>query len=408
MLPCNACGLNPESVLVGTLLFSVDVTVRRGTKLQVFECKSATPIFAAMATDDLLKDDELERTELDNGDGAEELYERKRYVVSGGQEPLRIDKYLMAKIEGATRNKIQRGIEDGFVTVNASFVKANYKVKPGDEIICFSDTSPDETKVVPEELPLNIVYEDDSVIVINKVAGMVMHPGSGNYNGTLVNGVLWYLIQQQPGLTEDQLPRFGMVHRIDKNTSGLVVLAKNEKSSLHLAKQFFNHTVERKYIALVWGDLKEDAGTITGHVGRHQRFRKIMDVYPDGEHGKEAITHYKVIERFGYTTLVECKLETGRTHQIRVHMQHIGHSLFNDDTYGGDRILKGTIYTKYKQFVDNCFTICPRHALHAQTLGFVHPRTQEKMLFESELAADMQAVIEKWRVYTKAKNLLED
>ena len=361
-----------------------------------------------MATDDLLKDDELERTELDNGDGAEELYERKRYVVSGGQEPLRIDKYLMAKIEGATRNKIQRGIEDGFVTVNASFVKANYKVKPGDEIICFSDTSPDETKVVPEELPLNIVYEDDSVIVINKVAGMVMHPGSGNYNGTLVNGVLWYLIQQQPGLTEDQLPRFGMVHRIDKNTSGLVVLAKNEKSSLHLAKQFFNHTVERKYIALVWGDLKEDAGTITGHVGRHQRFRKIMDVYPDGEHGKEAITHYKVIERFGYTTLVECKLETGRTHQIRVHMQHIGHSLFNDDTYGGDRILKGTIYTKYKQFVDNCFTICPRHALHAQTLGFVHPRTQEKMLFESELAADMQAVIEKWRVYTKAKNLLED
>lgn len=408
MLPCNAFGLNPENVLVGTLLFSVDVTVRRGTKLQVFGCKSATPIFAAMATDDLLKDDELERTELDNGDGAEELYERKRYVVSGGQEPLRIDKYLMAKIEGATRNKIQRGIEDGFVTVNASFVKANYKVKPGDEIICFSDTSPDETKVVPEELPLNIVYEDDSVIVINKVAGMVMHPGSGNYNGTLVNGVLWYLMQQQPGLTEDQLPRFGMVHRIDKNTSGLVVLAKNEKSSLHLAKQFFNHTVERKYIALVWGDLKEDAGTITGHVGRHQRFRKIMDVYPDGEHGKEAITHYKVIERFGYTTLVECKLETGRTHQIRVHMQHIGHSLFNDDTYGGDRILKGTIYTKYKQFVDNCFTICPRHALHAQTLGFVHPRTQEKMLFESELAADMQAVIEKWRVYTKAKNLLDD
>jgi 23S rRNA pseudouridine1911/1915/1917 synthase len=369
---------------------------------------TASLIFVGMANDELLNEEELESKELDNGDGAEELYERKRFIVSSGQEPLRIDKYLMSKIEGATRNKIQRGIETGFVTVNAGFVKANYKVKPGDEIVCFSDTSPDETKVVSEELPLNIVYEDDSVIIINKVAGMVMHPGSGNYNGTLVNGVLWHLMQQQPGLTEDQLPRFGMVHRIDKNTSGLVVLAKNEKSSLHLAKQFFNHTVERKYIALVWGDLKEDTGTITGHVGRHQRFRKIMDVYPDGEHGKEAITHYKVIERFGYTTLVECKLETGRTHQIRVHMQHIGHSLFNDDTYGGDRILKGTIYTKYKQFVENCFAICPRHALHAQTLGFVHPKTQQPILFESELAADMKAVIEKWRVYTKAKNLLDE
>jgi 23S rRNA pseudouridine1911/1915/1917 synthase len=370
--------------------------------------KTSILTFACMANDELLNEEELESKELDNGDGAEELYERKRYVVSGGQEPLRIDKYLMAKIEGATRNKIQRGIETGFVTVNGAFVKANYKVRPLDEIICFSDTSPDETAIIPEQLPLNIVYEDDSVIVLNKVAGMVMHPGSGNYNGTLVNGVLWHLKQQQPDLTEDQLPRFGMVHRIDKNTSGLVVMAKDEKSSLHLAKQFFNHTVERKYIALVWGDLKEDAGTITGHVGRHQRFRKIMDVYPDGEHGKEAVTHYKVLERFGYTTLAECKLETGRTHQIRVHMQHIGHSLFNDDTYGGDRILKGTVYTKYKQFVDNCFAICTRHALHAQTLGFVHPKTQKKLLFESELADDMKQVIEKWRVYTKARNLLDE
>jgi 23S rRNA pseudouridine1911/1915/1917 synthase len=364
--------------------------------------------FADMADEEIINEEELEGKELDNGDGAEELYERKRYMVSNGQEPLRIDKYLQAKIEGATRNKIQKGIENGFVTVNGAYEKANYKVRPGDEIICFSDTSPDETGVVPEELPLNIVYEDESVLVLNKVAGMVMHPGSGNYTGTLVNGVLGYLKKQQPDLTEDQLPRFGMVHRIDKNTSGLVVMAKHEKSSLHLAKQFFNHTVERKYIALVWGDLKEDTGTITGHVGRHQRFRKIMDVYPEGEHGKEATTHYKVIERFGYTTLVECRLETGRTHQIRVHMQHIGHSLFNDDTYGGDRILKGTIYTKYKQFVENCFAICPRQALHAQTLGFVHPQTQEKMLFESELAVDMMAVIEKWRVYTKAKNLLDE
>jgi 23S rRNA pseudouridine1911/1915/1917 synthase len=370
--------------------------------------KTSTLIFVCMANEELMNEEELESKELDNGDGAEELYERKRYVVSGGQEPLRIDKYLMAKIEGATRNKIQRGIETGFVTVNGGYVKANYKVRPSDEIICFSDTSPDETAIIPEQLPLNIVYEDDSVVVLNKVAGMVMHPGSGNYNGTLVNGVLWHLKQQQPDLTEDQLPRFGMVHRIDKNTSGLVVMAKDEKSSLHLARQFFNHTVERKYIALVWGDLKEDAGTITGHVGRHQRFRKIMDVYPDGEHGKEAITHYRVLERFGYTTLVECKLETGRTHQIRVHMQHIGHSLFNDDTYGGDRILKGTVYTKYKQFVENCFGICPRHALHAQTLGFVHPKTQKKLLFESELADDMKQVIEKWRVYTKARNLLDE
>ena len=342
--------------------------------------------------------------ELDNGDGSEELYERMRFVVSNGQEPLRIDKFLLTKIEGATRNKVQRGIASGLVLVNNAPVKANYKVKPGDEIITFSDTAPADTEIKPEELPLNIVYEDESVVVVNKVAGMVMHPGSGNYSGTLVNGIVWYLKQQQPELTEDQLPRFGMVHRIDKNTSGLVVLAKNEQASLHLAKQFFDHTVERKYIALVWGDLKEETGTITGHVGRHQRFRKIMDVYPDGEYGKEATTHYKVLERFGYTTLVECRLETGRTHQIRVHMQHIGHPLFNDDTYGGNRIVKGTVYTKYKQFVENCFTICPRQALHAKELGFIHPTTRQPMLFTSELPQDMSEVIVKWRKYSQFKN----
>lgn len=356
-----------------------------------------------------MKDELIEQeSELENGDGAEEMYERKRFTVTKGQEPLRIDKYLMAKIEGATRNKVQQAIELGFVLVNEQPVKSNYKVRPGDEIITFSDTSPEDREIIPQELPLNIVYEDDSIIIINKPAGLVMHPGSGNPNGTLVNGVVWHLKLQQPELTENQLPRFGMVHRIDKNTSGLVVLAKTQEASFHLAKQFFDHTVERKYIALVWGDLKDDEGTITGHVGRHQRFRKIMDVYPDGEHGKEATTHYKIIERFGYTTLVECKLETGRTHQIRVHMQHIGHPLFNDDTYGGDRIVKGTVYTKYKQFVDNCFAICPRHALHAKNLGFIHPKTQKKLLFESELAEDMKAVIEKWRVYTKAKNLLDE
>ena len=346
-----------------------------------------------------------QENELENGDGAEEMYERSRYVVSKGQEPLRVDKFLMSKIEGATRNKIQRAIESGFVLVNNQTIKANYKVRPGDEIITFSDTSPEDREIIPQPLPLNIVHEDASILIINKPAGLVMHPGSGNPNGTVVNGVVWHLKQQQPDLSEDQLPRFGMVHRIDKNTSGLIVLAKTSEASLFLAKQFFDHTVERKYVALVWGDIKEDTGTIQAHVGRHQRFRKIMDAYPDGEHGKDAITHYRVLERFGYTTLVECRLETGRTHQIRVHMQHIGHPLFNDDTYGGDRIVKGTVYTKYKQFVDNCFSICSRHALHAQTLGFVHPLSKEKVLFESELAEDMQQVIEKWRTYVKAKNI---
>jgi len=350
-------------------------------------------------TDDLLE----QESELENGDGAEEMYERKRFVVTGGQEPLRIDKFLMTKIEGATRNKIQQAIETGVVLVNTQIVKANYKVKPGDEIITFSDTSPDDRVIVPQSIPLNIVFEDDAILIINKPPGLIMHPGSGNPDGTVVNGVLFHLLQQQPDLKEEQLPRFGMVHRTDKNTSGLVVLAKTHQASLALAKQFFDHTVERRYIALVWGDLKEDKGTIRAHVGRHQRFRKIMDTYPEGEHGKEAVTHYEVIERFGYTTLVVCKLETGRTHQIRVHMKHIGHPLFNDDTYGGDRIVKGTVYAKYKQFVDNCFAICPRHALHAQTLGFIHPLTHQKVLFESELAEDMRLVIDKWRQYTKAR-----
>lgn len=352
-----------------------------------------------------MSEDLLEEAELENGDGAEEMYERSRYVVTGGQEPLRIDKFLMTKIEGGTRNKIQQAIETGFVLVNGQGIKANYKVKPGDEIILFSDTSPDERIIIPQALPLNIIYEDASLMIINKPAGMIMHPGCGNPDGTVVNGVLWHLLQQQPDLKEEQLPRFGMVHRIDKNTSGLVVLAKTHAASLSLAKQFFDHTVERKYIALVWGDIKENKGTIRAHVGRHQRFRKIMDAYPDGEHGKEAVTHYEVLERFGYTTLVACRLETGRTHQIRVHMQHIGHPLFNDDTYGGDRIVKGTVYAKYKQFVENCFAICPRHALHAQTLGFKHPAGNEQVFFKSEIPEDMKTVIEKWRVYVQAKQI---
>jgi 23S rRNA pseudouridine1911/1915/1917 synthase len=347
------------------------------------------------------EDPDLEQGATDETD---ELYERLSIVVDKGQEPLRIDKFLQQRIVKATRNKIQKAIELGHVLVNEKPVKTNYKIRPGDSIITYSETVPESFEVLPEKMDLNIVYEDEDVMVINKPAGLVVHPGSGNYSGTLLNGIAWYLKQQQPDLDENTLPRFGMVHRIDKNTSGLLLLAKSDKAAVDLANQFFDHTVERKYLALVWGNFDEDEGTVTGHVGRHVKLRKIMDVFPDGEHGKEATTHYKVVERFNYVTLIECRLETGRTHQIRVHMQHIGHSLFNDDTYGGDRIVKGTIFTKYKQFVENCFAICPRHALHAQTLGFTHPRTRKRMIFNSEVPDDIEAVLEKWRRYTTAKN----
>jgi 23S rRNA pseudouridine1911/1915/1917 synthase len=332
-------------------------------------------------------------------DNSEELYERFSYKIDKGQEPLRIDKFLMSRIEGATRNKLQKGINSGMVLVNGKEIRPNYKIKAFDDIVVYSDMSPDHTDVVPEKLPLNIVYEDEQLMLINKLPGMVVHPGSGNYTGTLLNGVAYYLQQQQPGLSEDLLPRFGLVHRIDKNTSGLLVLAKTDKAMRHLAKQFFDHTISRQYNALVWGDVVEDEGTIIAHVGRNLRYRKLFEAYPEGDHGKEAITHYKVKERFGYVTLVECVLETGRTHQIRVHMKHLGHPLFNDDFYGGDRIVKGTVYAKYKQFVDNCFDICPRQALHAKTLGFTHPTTGEHVFFDTELPDDMQQVIDKWRKY---------
>lgn len=344
-----------------------------------------------------------EDVSLENGDASEELYVRRNITVDKGQDLLRIDKFLMTRIEGATRNKIQQAIEAGLVLVNQQSVKPNYKVRPKDEIVLYSETNPETTEIIPEDLPLNIVFEDDDLIVLNKPAGVVVHPGCGNYTGTLVNGVAYHLQKDHPELTENILPRFGLVHRIDKNTSGLLVLAKNKRASAHLARQFFDHTVDRLYFALVWGDFDEDEGTIRAHVGRHQRFRKIMTSYPDGEHGKEAVTHFKVIERFHYVTLVQCQLETGRTHQIRVHMQLIGHPLFNDDTYGGDRIVKGTVYAKYKQFVDNCFDLCPRQALHARTLGFTHPTTGERLFFESPLPPDMEAVVEKWRNYVKAK-----
>lgn len=343
--------------------------------------------------------DELEDNNPDIQDSSDELYERFTITIDKGQEPLRIDKFLTNRIEGATRNKLQQAMNLGMVLVNGIAVKPNYKVKPSDSIIVYSDMSPDETDVVPEKMDLDIVYEDADLMIINKPAGMVVHPGSGNYSGTLLNGVSYYLQQQNPSISEEVLPRFGLVHRIDKNTSGLLVLAKTDKAMRQLARQFFDHTVRRQYVALVWGDMENDSGTIIAHVGRHLRFRKLFEAYPEGDHGKDAVTHYTVLERFGYVTLVQCVLETGRTHQIRVHMKHIGHPLFNDDFYGGDKIVKGTIYTKYKQFVDNCFQICKRQALHAKTLGFIHPTTGEEMFFDAPLPEDMEQVIEKWRKY---------
>ncbi len=336
---------------------------------------------------------------LENELSTEELYERRTFTIDKGQEPLRIDKWLQIRTEGNTRNKIQQAIDNGFVTVNGKKVKSNYKVKPFDEILIISVINPEYTELKSENIPLNIVFEDDDVLVINKPANMVVHPGVGNYSGTLLNGVVYHLLQQNPELNEDELPRFGMVHRIDKNTTGLIVLAKNGNAAAHLTKQFFNHTVQRKYTALVWGDIENNEGTITGHIARHKQYRKMFDVYAEGEIGKHAITHYKVLERMNYVTLVECVLETGRTHQIRVHMKYIGHTLFNDWEYGGDKILKGTIYTKYKQFVENCFKVCSRCALHAKTLGFIHPTTGKELFFEAPLPDDMQNVIDKWRNY---------
>lgn len=332
-------------------------------------------------------------------DQDETLYEKAQITVDKKQEPLRIDKFLTNRIENATRNKVQQAADAGFILVNQMPVKSNYKIKPGDHIVIYTYKSPETTEIIPQEIPLNIIYEDNDVMVVNKPAGMVVHPGSGNYTGTLVNGLAWYLGNHGQDAVTPTIPRFGLVHRIDKNTTGLLVIAKSEKAMNDLAKQFFDHTVNRRYVALVWGDFRDDEGTIIAHVGRHQRFRKKMDAYPEGEHGKEAITHYRVLERFRYVSLIECKLETGRTHQIRVHMLHAGHPLFNDETYGGNYIVKGTVFSKYKQFVENCFTILPYHALHAKSLGFIHPVTKKTMYFESELPENFKQVIEKWRQY---------
>lgn len=332
-------------------------------------------------------------SEFDNDD----LYEHYRFVASEGQVPLRVDKFLMNFIENATRNKIQQAAKAGNILVNDAIVKQNYKVKPKDVVRVVLSHPPHENLLVAEEIPLDIVYEDNEVIVVNKPAGMVVHPGHGNYTGTLVNGLIHHI----ENLPTNSNERPGLVHRIDKDTSGLLVIAKTEFSMAHLSRQFFDRTTERLYYALVWGNLEEDSGTIEGHIGRHFKNRLQMDVFPDGEHGKPAITHYKVIERFTYVTLVECKLETGRTHQIRAHFKHIGHTLFNDERYGGDQVLKGTTFTKYKQFVENCFKAMPRQGLHAKTLGFTHPKTGEFLQFNSEIPEDMQTCLQKWRGYSK-------
>ena len=327
----------------------------------------------------------------------ESLYEHYFFTADSGQQALRVDKFLMNRIENATRNKIQQAAKAGSVRVNDVVVKSNYKVKGGDEVKVLFTHPPYENLLVGEDIPLDIIYEDDALVVINKAAGMVVHPGHGNYNRTLLNALLYHF-ESLPLNAND---RPGLVHRIDKDTSGLLVVAKTEKAMTHLAKQFFDKTSQRSYYALVWGDVKDDTGTIEGHIGRDPKNRLLMTVFPDGDQGKEAITHYEVVERFGYTTLVRCRLETGRTHQIRAHMKHIGHTLFGDARYGGDNILKGTTFTKYKQFVDNCFKLLPRQALHAQTLGFVHPISGKSMSFEAPLPNDMLTALDKWRHYAK-------
>ncbi|MDA1009672.1 MAG: RluA family pseudouridine synthase [Bacteroidetes bacterium] len=329
-------------------------------------------------------------------------FEHYKFVADKGQNPLRVDRFLLNFVEFATRNKIQNSIKAGNVRVNDNIVKANYKVKAEDVVTVVLDYPKEKNELLPQDIPLNIVYEDKDLLVVNKEAGMVVHPGYGNYDGTLVNAVAFH-VSNLPNMGEEDRP--GLVHRIDKNTSGILVIAKTERAMIDLAKKFADRDLNRKYIALVWGNVKEDEGTITGHIGRNLKNRKVMDVFSDGEHGKHAVSHYKVLERFGYTTLIECTLETGRTHQIRVHFKHIGHPVFNDDEYGGDAILKGTTFTKYKQFVQNCFKICARQALHAKSLGFTHPTTKKEMFFDSELAEDMQQLIEKWRNYATHQQL---
>src|SRR5688572_13874122 len=333
----------------------------------------------------------------------QELYEHHRFVIDKGQAPLRIDKFLVNHIENATRTKIKYAAEEGCIHANGKSVKANYKVKPGDLITILLPHPPRVIELIPQDIPINILFEDEDIIIVNKEAGMVVHPGYGNYTGTLMNALVHHFqnlpVNKKQKIEADLRP--GLIHRIDKNTSGIIVIAKNEVSMTRMAKKFFDRDIDRTYYALVWGDFKEDSGTIEGNLGRSLKNRKLMSVFPGGEYGKPAITHWKVVERFGYVTLIECKLETGRTHQIRVHMQYIGHPLFNDNEYGGDKILKGTTFTKYKQFVENCFALLPGQALHAKSLGFKHPSTKKYIHFDSELPPNFQQLLEKWRNYQK-------
>ena len=325
-----------------------------------------------------------------------ELFEHFRLKVDPGQSPLRIDKFLMLRIENASRNKVQNAAKAGNILVNDKPVKSNYKVRPEDTISIVLSFPPREVEILPEDIPVDIVYEDNEILVVNKPAGMVVHPGFGNYSGTLVNALTYYL-RKSTG-DENAFPL--LVHRIDKNTSGLLLVARNEMAQTRLAGYFYKHEIDRKYNALVWGDLKDDTGTIVGNLGRSFKDRRVMTVFEDPSQGKHAVTHYNVIRRYGYVTLVECILETGRTHQIRAHFRYIKHPLFNDETYGGNIIMKGTTFTKYKQFIQNCFKILPRQALHARSLGFTHPVSGEQLNFDSELPDDFQAVIDKWENYS--------
>ena len=350
----------------------------------------------------------IKSTDLDPSD---ELYIHQKIICDPKQTQVRIDKFLIDRLQKVSRNRIQNAIKIGCILVNQKEIKSNYKVKPGDEISLVLPSNPDEeTPLLPQYIPLDIFYEDEHLMVINKPAGLVVHPGTGNTTGTLVNGLLYHFHHSDlPLLKGNKEDRPGLVHRIDKDTSGLILIAKTDFAMTHLAKQFFDHTVEREYIALVWGDIVADQDTIVGYIGRHEKDRMQMAVHQDENRGKHAITHYQVVERLYYVTLVKCHLETGRTHQIRVHMKHIGHTLFNDSKYGGDQILKGTIFNKYKQFVDNCLEIMPRQALHARCIGFVHPVTEEKLYFECDLPDDFQSVLTKWRNYVNTrKEILGD
>lgn len=356
--------------------------------------------------DDLIDDiDELEDECTFEADTHSEtsMYEHFRFVADKGQSLLRVDKFLVDRMMGATRNRIQLAAEAGCILVNGVPVKSNYRVKPLDVVSLVMTRPRRELEIIPEDIPLHIIYEDADLLVVNKPAGLVVHPGHGNYTGTLVNALAWYL-RDDPAYDPTD-PRLGLVHRIDKDTSGLLVVAKKPEAKADLSLQFFNKTTTRTYHALVWGIIRDDEGTIEGNIARNPRDRMQMMVFPEGDQGKHAVTHYRVLERLGYVTLVECRLETGRTHQIRVHMKYIGHTLFNDERYGGSDILKGTTFTKYKQFVQNCFGQCPRQALHAKTLGFRHPSTGEEMSFDSTVPDDMEGVIDRWRTYANIKEL---